>query len=134
MDTAACGTASESETDGTPQGHTRREPRHGSSTITEPTGFQPTAGWWERRRSWRMRCERICPQQRGLSLRRPVAQPDGMAEETKSPAFDDRMRHQLLHQRILVLDGPLDDDNGMLLTAQLTSLAADDPTSDVVLW
>src|SRR4051794_8900495 len=57
-----------------------------------------------------------------------------MAEETKSPAFDDRMRHQLLHQRILVLDGPLDDDNGMLLTAQLTSLAAEDPTSDVVLW
>jgi ATP-dependent Clp protease, protease subunit len=63
-----------------------------------------------------------------------VAQPEGMADETKSPVFDDRMRHQLLHQRILVLDGPLDDDNGMLLTAQLTSLAAEDPTSDVVLW
>ena len=57
-----------------------------------------------------------------------------MAHDTKPPVFDDRMRHQLLHQRILVLDGPLDDDNGTLLATQLTSLAAEDPTSDVVLW
>src|SRR3954471_8746414 len=41
--TAACGTASESETDGTPQGHTRRGPRHDSSTRSEPTGFRSTA-------------------------------------------------------------------------------------------
>src|SRR4051794_30328684 len=57
-----------------------------------------------------------------------------MADDSKPPVFDDRMRHQLLHQRILVLDGPLDDDKGTLLSAQLTSLAAEDPTSDVVLW
>jgi ATP-dependent Clp protease protease subunit len=40
----------------------------------------------------------------------------------------------LLNQRILVLDGVLDDDNGTLLTTQLLTLAADDPTADVTLW
>jgi len=44
------------------------------------------------------------------------------------------MRQQLLYQRILVLDGALDDDNGMLLTAQLLTLAADDPVADIALW
>jgi len=44
------------------------------------------------------------------------------------------MREQLLNQRILVLDGVLDDDNGTLLTTQLLTLAADDPTADVTLW
>jgi len=48
--------------------------------------------------------------------------------------FSDAMRQQLLHHRILVLDGALDDDNGMLLTAQLLTLAADDPVADIALW
>ena len=48
--------------------------------------------------------------------------------------FTDAMRQQLLYQRILVLDGALDDDNGMLLTAQLLTLAADDPVADIALW
>jgi ATP-dependent Clp protease, protease subunit len=56
-----------------------------------------------------------------------------MADE-KTPLFTWRMREQLLNQRILVLDGVLDDDNGTLLTTQLLTLAADDPTADVTLW
>ena len=42
-----------------------------------------------------------------------------MANDARPPLFTDSMRQQLLYQRILVLDGALDDDNGMLLTAQL---------------
>jgi ATP-dependent Clp protease, protease subunit len=56
-----------------------------------------------------------------------------MADE-KTPLFTWRMREQLLNQRILVLDGVLDDDNGTLLTTQLLTLAAQDPTADVTLW
>jgi len=57
-----------------------------------------------------------------------------MTDEQKPPLFDDRMRQQLLYQRVLVLDGVLDDDNGTLLIAQLLTLAADDPASDIALW
>lgn len=39
-----------------------------------------------------------------------------------------------MRQRVLVLDGVLDDDNGTLLMSQLMSLAADDPTRDIALW
>jgi len=57
-----------------------------------------------------------------------------MANDARPPLFTDSMRQQLLYQRILVLDGALDDDNGMLLTAQLLTLAADDPVADIALW
>jgi ATP-dependent Clp protease, protease subunit len=57
-----------------------------------------------------------------------------MAHDDKTPLFDERMRQQLLHQRILVLDGVLDDDNGTLLATQLLTLAAEDPTADIALW
>jgi ATP-dependent Clp protease, protease subunit len=57
-----------------------------------------------------------------------------MAQEEKAPLFSWRAREQLLSQRILVLDGVLDDDNGTLLTAQLLTLAADDPGADIALW
>src|SRR5829696_8118594 len=57
-----------------------------------------------------------------------------MTAEGKLPLFDVGARRELYQQRVLVLDGPLDDDKGTLLAAQLTSLAAEDPTSDVVLW
>lgn len=40
----------------------------------------------------------------------------------------------MLHQRILVLDGVLDDNNGTLLATQLLMLAAEDPSSDIALW
>src|SRR5699024_6989334 len=37
-------------------------------------------------------------------------------------------------QRVLVLDGQLDDDNGTLLVTQLMTLAVDDPTAGIALW
>jgi len=57
-----------------------------------------------------------------------------MAHDDKTPAFSERMREQLLVERILVLDGVLDDDNGTLLATQLLRLAAEDPAADVALW
>jgi ATP-dependent Clp protease, protease subunit len=56
-----------------------------------------------------------------------------MSDQDKSPAFTERTRQALAAQRILVLDGPLDDDNGTLLITQLMTLAADDP-ADIALW
>src|SRR5215467_13872501 len=57
-----------------------------------------------------------------------------MAEDRKNPLFSERVREQLLLQRILVLDGALDDDNGTLLATQLLALAAEDAVADVALW
>jgi ATP-dependent Clp protease, protease subunit len=57
-----------------------------------------------------------------------------MAHDDKHPAFSERVRERLLHQRVLVLDGVLDDDNGTLLATQLLTLAAEDPAADVALW
>ena len=57
-----------------------------------------------------------------------------MAHDEKNPLFSERVREQLLTRRILVLDGILDDDNGTLLTAQLLTLAAEDPGADIALW
>ncbi len=57
-----------------------------------------------------------------------------MSDDNRPPMFDDRVRRELLQQRVLVLDGALDDDNGVLLTTQLVGLAADDPSADVALW
>lgn len=50
------------------------------------------------------------------------------------PLFDHRARHDLLQQRVVVLDGELTDDNGLLLTSQLMSLAGDNGTADIALW
>jgi len=57
-----------------------------------------------------------------------------MTDETRPPFFTDQARQLLLHQRVVVLDGVLNDDNGMLLTAQILTLAAEDPASDIALW
>jgi ATP-dependent Clp protease protease subunit len=57
-----------------------------------------------------------------------------MANETTPPRFTERQRQELAHRRVLVLDGPLDDDNGTLLTTQLLGLAADDSVADITLW
>src|SRR5699024_5423120 len=50
------------------------------------------------------------------------------------PLFSERVRREFYERRVLVLDGPLDDDNGTLLATQLVSLSAEDSTSDVSVW
>jgi len=57
-----------------------------------------------------------------------------MPHEAKIPVFTEQFRLTLLQRRVLVLDGVLDDDNGTLLTAQLLTLADDDPNGDIALW
>ena len=48
--------------------------------------------------------------------------------------FDAETRRMLFARRVLVLDGVLDDDNGVLLMTQLLALAAEDPDADITLW
>lgn len=57
-----------------------------------------------------------------------------MSEETPIPQFGPEARRALFHERVLVLDGPLDDDNGTLLMTQLLTLSAEDPSADIALW
>lgn len=55
-----------------------------------------------------------------------------MAEEQK--IFSERIRASLALNRILVLDGALDDDNGTMLATQLLTLADEDAGKDIALW
>jgi ATP-dependent Clp protease protease subunit len=57
-----------------------------------------------------------------------------MSNDTKAPLFTERARRELYEQRVLVLDGPLDDDNGTLLTTQLIALASQDASTEIALW
>jgi ATP-dependent Clp protease protease subunit len=57
-----------------------------------------------------------------------------MTNNDRSSMFDHRLRERFLSQRVLVLDGVLDDDNGTVLATQMLSLAADDPSKDIALW
>ena len=57
-----------------------------------------------------------------------------MTAEGKLPLFDVGARRELYQQRVLVLDGPLDDDNGTMLATQLLALATEDAASDISLW
>ncbi|WP_372968655.1 ClpP family protease [Microbacterium sp.] len=57
-----------------------------------------------------------------------------MSEDTPIPRFGPDARRALFHERILVLDGALDDDNGTLLMTQLLTLSAEDPTAEIALW
>ncbi|QAY58993.1 ATP-dependent Clp protease proteolytic subunit [Microbacterium protaetiae] len=57
-----------------------------------------------------------------------------MTEDIKVPAFGEAARRELYTQRVLVLDGALDDDNGTLLATQLLALAAEDESTDIALW
>ena len=57
-----------------------------------------------------------------------------MTTTEKVPSFGPEIRRQLFDRRILVLDGVLDDDNGLLLMAQLHELALDDAVTDIALW
>jgi ATP-dependent Clp protease protease subunit len=56
-----------------------------------------------------------------------------MSDETK-PLFNERARRELYERRVLVLDGPLDDNNGTLLATHLIALASEDPSTDIALW
>jgi ATP-dependent Clp protease, protease subunit len=57
-----------------------------------------------------------------------------MADNDNVPAFSEQARQALALQRILVLDGVLDDDNGTLLLTQLLTLANEDPEAGIALW
>lgn len=57
-----------------------------------------------------------------------------MSEEKPLPQFGPEARRALFHERVLVLDGALDDDNGTLLMTQLLGLSAEDPVADIALW
>jgi ATP-dependent Clp protease protease subunit len=57
-----------------------------------------------------------------------------MTNEASVPVFDHRLRERFFSQRVLVLDGVLDDDNGTVLATQLLSLAGDNPGRDIALW
>ena len=62
------------------------------------------------------------------------AHADHMTDDARIPQFGAEARRALFHERVLVLDGPLDDDNGTLLMTQLLTLAAEDATTDISLW
>ena len=57
-----------------------------------------------------------------------------MSDDVKPPLFNERARRELYEQRVLVLDGQLDDDNGTLLATQLIALATEDASTDISLW
>jgi ATP-dependent Clp protease protease subunit len=57
-----------------------------------------------------------------------------MSEDNPIPQFGPEARRALFHERVLVLDGALDDDNGTLLMTQLLALSAEDPAIDIALW
>lgn len=57
-----------------------------------------------------------------------------MSEDNPIPQFGPEARRALFHERVLVLDGALDNDNGTLLMTQLLTLSAEDPTTDIGLW
>lgn len=57
-----------------------------------------------------------------------------MTHDTGPRLFDDQRRRELHQQRVLVLDGALDDDNGTVLASQLLALAGEDPAAEIALW
>lgn len=57
-----------------------------------------------------------------------------MSQDATVPLFDHRLRERFFSQRVLVLDGPLDEDNGTALATQLLLLAGEDPVKDIALW
>lgn len=57
-----------------------------------------------------------------------------MSDSPKPPVFTDPYRRELYEQRVLVLDGALDDDNGTLLATQLLALSMADPATEIALW
>ncbi len=76
----------------------------------------------------------LCPGQIPTTEEDVVRQPEVMTESTTPPIFSENARSSPYERRVLVLDGPLDDDNGMLLATQLVTLSLDDPGADISLW
>lgn len=57
-----------------------------------------------------------------------------MTDDNTRFFFTEQARAQLLFNRVVVLDGVLDDDNGLLIASQLMTLAAEEPDEDIALW
>lgn len=57
-----------------------------------------------------------------------------MSDDNRPPFVNDQVRRELYEQRVVLLDGVLDDDNGTLLATQLVALATADPSADIALW
>ncbi|KQV02664.1 MULTISPECIES: ClpP family protease [Microbacterium] len=57
-----------------------------------------------------------------------------MSEDNPIRQFGPEARRALFHERVLVLDGALDDDNGTLLMTQLLALSTEDPLAEIALW
>jgi ATP-dependent Clp protease protease subunit len=53
---------------------------------------------------------------------------------TNEKMFGPGLRERFFAQRVLILDGALDDDNGTVLATQMLSLASEDPRQDIALW
>ena len=57
-----------------------------------------------------------------------------MSEDNPIRQFGPEARRALFYERVLVLDGALDDDNGTLLMTQLLALSTEDPLAEIALW
>lgn len=57
-----------------------------------------------------------------------------MSEENTGRYVTGRMREELAHRRVLVLDSALEDDNSSWLMTRLLTMAADEPRQDIWLW
>lgn len=57
-----------------------------------------------------------------------------MSDDTRPPTLARRTKDDLLGQRIIMLDTALDDEIGAMLCAQIVTLSAEDPTTDIAFW
>ncbi|MGA4506520.1 ClpP family protease [Propionibacteriaceae bacterium G1746] len=57
-----------------------------------------------------------------------------MDDTPTPPLFSEAVRREFYERRVLVLDGVLTDDNGVLLASQLITLATEDESADIDLW
>ena len=87
-----------------------------------------------RGRPIRLCLQRIRPEQIRWRRRPRPPHAEGMTDDMPRNLFDAETRRMLFARRVLVLDGVLDDDNGVLLMTQLLALAAEDPDADITLW
>lgn len=57
-----------------------------------------------------------------------------MTDSSAPTVFNEAARQAWFERRVLILDGELDDDNGMLLATQMIRLADEDPEAGIALW
>jgi ATP-dependent Clp protease, protease subunit len=57
-----------------------------------------------------------------------------MTDNHRTLALGKQTAEDLLRHRILLLDSPLDDEIGAMLSAQLVLLSIEDPNADISLW